>query len=146
MAEFIITDNGERFRVTGAATEAEALREYRARKAASALAERGLGDPPFGDANDPNEERVFPRTQPTLGEFAGRGISQALGAPVDIANAALGVVGLDSARPIGGSEQIANLMRNVAPVAGPFEQPETLLESGAEGLGLAAGALLPGAG
>lgn len=121
---------------------AELLRLRRAQGVSETLQERGLGDAPFPPG--PGGENVLPRRQPGAGEFLNRGIASALGAPVDIVNIGLGAVGLGSERPIGGSEQIADVIRNVTPVAGRFEQPETVGQAAAEGVGLAGGSLLGG--
>lgn len=75
--------------------------------------------------------------------FLNSGIAKTLGAPVDLANAALGIFGLDSEQPTGGSESIASLMRkgSIGPRQG--EQPQSLGAQIMQGVGEAAGGVLP---
>lgn len=77
--------------------------------------------------------------------FLNRGIATTMGAPVDVANAALSLVGLDSDEPVGGSRWIESMMRAAAPQIVPREgeEPETLGARIARGTGEAAGGLLP---
>ncbi|MES3016200.1 MAG: hypothetical protein V4721_00415 [Bacteroidota bacterium] len=75
--------------------------------------------------------------------FLNKGIANTLGAPVDIASAALGLVGLESDEPVGGSKNIASMMRTIG--AGPREgeQASGLGARVAQGVGEAAGSLMP---
>jgi hypothetical protein len=80
--------------------------------------------------------------------FLNRGISNVLGAPVDLVNAGLGAVGLPtSERPFLGSEMIADGL-GVAGVrtSDRGAKPDTMGEYIGRGVGEAAGALLPMAG
>lgn len=151
MAEFIVTaPDGSKYRITGQGTGEEAMRALQKRladpEATEFLRSQREAELPQPFPTGPSGESVAPRTQPTASEFAGRGIATGLGFPADAANAALGLVGLESERPFLGSARIADTMRNVAPVAGEFETPETVAQSAAEGMGLAGGSLLPGGG
>jgi len=74
--------------------------------------------------------------------FVNKGIASTLGAPVDITNAVLSVVGLGSEVPFGGSQSIRRGMEKIgAPT--PDRPPQTFAESVAMGTGEAAGAVLP---
>lgn len=76
--------------------------------------------------------------------FINRGIANSLGAPVDLANSALGLVGLDTEDPIGGSSNIEEGLRALG-IGVPQEgqQPSGIGESIAQGVGGAIGGLLP---
>ncbi len=83
--------------------------------------------------------------------FLNRGVASVLGAPVDIANVALGAVGLPvSERPFGGSASIeSGLARfgravNAPMVPEPGQQAEGVGEYVGRGVGEAAGMLIPG--
>jgi len=85
--------------------------------------------------------------------FLNRGIASVFGAPVDLANAAIGAVGLPaSQQPFGGSASIeaglASLGRGTGAqmVPEPGQQPDTIGEYIGRGVGEAAGALIPGYG
>lgn len=85
--------------------------------------------------------------------FLNRGIASVLGAPVDVANVALGAVGLPvSERPFGGSASIeSGLARfgravNAPMVPEPGQQAEGVGEYVGRGVGEAAGMLIPGTG
>ena len=85
--------------------------------------------------------------------FVNRGVASILGAPVDVATAARGAVGLPiSPRPFGGSASIeSGLSRfgravGVPMVPAPGQQAETVGEYVGRGVGEAAGALIPGVG
>lgn len=80
--------------------------------------------------------------------FLNQGIASVLGAPVDLVNAGLGMVGVPvSDTPFMGSASIGSGMSAVGVrVADPAARPETLGEYMGQGLGGAAGSLLPGAG
>lgn len=73
-------------------------------------------------------------------------IARFLGAPVDIANAALGLVGLGSEEPVGGSQQIERGMRAVGIASGPSKTPggRILEEIGAAAPGLVVAPLMAG--
>lgn len=82
--------------------------------------------------------------------FLNRGISSIAGAPVDLVNAALGIVGLGSEQPFGGSASIEQGIRNVSDVTGlpqmvpgVNEQPDTAADYIFRGIGEAGGALVP---
>lgn len=99
-----------------------------------------------------------PRQEPTgrgggFVPFMYRGAASVLGAPVDIANLALGAAGLPvSERPIGGAASIeAGLARFGRAVGAPMvpepgQRAETVGEYVGRGVGEAAGALIPGYG
>lgn len=77
-----------------------------------------------------------------------RGIASTLGAPVDVINAGLGAIGVPvSDEPFGGSRSIASGMEALG-IQTPQEgsRPQNVASALAEGLGGAAGALIPGAG
>lgn len=76
--------------------------------------------------------------------FINRGIANSLGAPVDLANSALGLVGLNTEDPIGGSSNIEEGLRALG-IGVPQEgqQPSGIGESIAQGVGGAIGGLLP---
>lgn len=80
--------------------------------------------------------------------FLNQGIASMLGAPVDLVNAGLGMVGVPvSDTPFMGSASIGSGMSAAGVrVADPAARPETLGEYMGQGLGGAAGSLLPGAG
>jgi len=74
--------------------------------------------------------------------FLNKSLAEVLGAPVDITNALLSTIGLDSERPFGGSESIRAGMKKIgAPT--PDREPETLGEKVFSGMGEAAGFMLP---
>lgn len=74
--------------------------------------------------------------------FLNKGIAMTLGAPVDLTNALLNVVGMGSDKPFGGSESIRSGMEKIgAPT--PDRDPETTGEYIFSGMGEAAGAILP---
>ena len=133
--------DGDAVRALGA----KLLRLRRSREATEFL--RGLREAelpqPFPPG--PRGESVSPRRQPGVSEFAGQGIARTLSAPFELAAMADRALGFPVGdRPFFGEARIADFMRNVTPVAGEFEQPETILQAGAQGLGLAGGFLLPG--
>lgn len=76
-----------------------------------------------------------------FGEGANVGISRTLGAPVDAVNWALGAVGLDSDKPVGGSEWIQGGMESVG-----IPASESRGMAGAIGEGVGAGAVTLGVG
>lgn len=85
--------------------------------------------------------------RPGFWSFVNRGIAGGLGAPVDLVNAGLGFVGLDTPEPFLGSSSIGRGMRALGIDAAPQDvQPDSLTENIAAGLGGAAGSLIPGAG
>lgn len=71
------------------------------------------------------------------------GTAGILGMPVDAANAALKMIGMGSNAPVGGSVNIASLMRSAGLGPREGEQPTTLGANIAEGVGSAAAGLLP---
>lgn len=76
--------------------------------------------------------------------FFNKALAQTVGAPVDVTNALLGVVGLEQEKPFGGSESIREGMAGIgAPT--PERAPETMGERIASGTGEAAGFVLPAA-
>lgn len=80
--------------------------------------------------------------------FLNRGISRTLGAPVDIVNAALGLVGAGQEAPFLGSQNIEEAIRTFLPGAVPItagEQPKTTPAKVLQTTGEAAGFLIPGA-
>jgi hypothetical protein len=77
--------------------------------------------------------------------FLNQAISRGLGGPVDLANAALGVVGLGSEEPFGGSKLIGKgLAKLGVDVAPEGAKPDSIGGYVARGVGETAGALLPG--
>ena len=94
------------------------------------------------------------RESPGVLPFINRGLlARTLGAPVDLANVALGAVGLPvSQQPFGGSASIeSGLSRfgravGVPMVPAPGQRAETLEENVAQSVGEAAGMLIPGLG
>lgn len=74
--------------------------------------------------------------------FVNKGIATTLGAPVDLVNAGLDMVGLGSEMPIGGADSIRAAMRAIS-IETPDRSPETLGEYIGAGVGEAAGALIP---
>lgn len=102
---------------------------------------------PQGFTLDPAPEAAGQAREPGFLAFGNRGIADTLGAPVDLVNAGLGLVGLGSETPFGGSEAIARGMRRFGvDVAESTDQPDTVLDYAGQGFGGATGALLPGAG
>ena len=79
-----------------------------------------------------------------FGRGANVGIAQMLGSPVDFANIVLGVIGLGSDQPIGGSESIQRgfAALGLAPKPGE-EEPDTLAGSIGRMTGASAAALVP---
>ena len=84
-------------------------------------------------------------------EFMNRGIATTLGAPVDVINALLSRIGLGSERPIGGSRSLIDGMNAVGEAidgtqisAEPEELADTYGERIMQGVGNAAGFLVPG--
>jgi len=72
------------------------------------------------------------------------GIASTLGAPVDLLNAGLGVVGLGSEEPFAGSKSIRRGMGNVGVAVSPEgREPSTFGEYVGRGMGEAAGIMLP---
>lgn len=89
-----------------------------------------------------------PAEKPPARAFLNQGIARGLGAPVDIANAVLGVVGLGGEKPALGSQDIEEGLRGWAHLLGDPEgvppagaQAETLPARMLRGTGEAAGAL-----
>lgn len=81
---------------------------------------------------------------PSTTSFINRQIAAGLGAPVDIAAAGLGALGLETKAPFGGSESISNLFESLGiEVAPPEARAETLGQQVASGVGDVAGMLLP---
>ena len=105
MAKYRVTDpNGQTFEITAPddATE-EQVMSY----AQQQFSQQSAGPQPLGDAMAPPQQ--YSNTENRVGALAtggNIGIANVLGAPVDILNTGLGVVGLDSERPFGGSESI----------------------------------------
>lgn len=95
-------------------------------------------EPPPGFVLDQPEQGVGEQASGSLG-FLNRGIAQVIGAPVDLANAALGLVGLGSEEPIGGSASIGRGMRGLGvQAARPEEHAETLGQRIGQEVGFAA--------
>jgi hypothetical protein len=76
--------------------------------------------------------------------FLNKSIATAFGAPVDITNAALNLVGLGTDRPIGGSESIRQAM-GIAGIKTPERAPETFVERAGQVGGEFASFMIPGA-
>jgi hypothetical protein len=95
--------------------------------------------------DDENQEQKQP---PGFLGFLNQGIASVLGAPVDLVNAGMGMVGVPvSETPFGGSASIGGGLSSLGVrVAEPGAQPQSLGEYAGRGIGGAAGALLPGAG
>lgn len=74
--------------------------------------------------------------------FIQQGIARAAGAPVDLINGLLGLVGLGSEEPIGGRASLESGFRSVGvPTPRPGEEPQTLAGHIARGVGDVAGGL-----
>lgn len=109
----------------------ERLQELRARKRMAELQGRR-------NASQPQS------STPSATSFINRQIAAGLGAPVDIAAAGLGALGLETKAPFGGSESISNLFESLgASVASPEVKAETLGQQVASGVGDVASMLLP---
>lgn len=95
------------------------------------------------------DEEVFPNRDPVtrFGRSANVGIAGAVGGPVDLVNAALGLAGMGSDEPFGGSASIQRGMSalGIAPPPGQPD-PETLAGSMGRLTGTAAAMLLGGVG
>ena len=143
----ITTPDGRRFEITAP--------DGIAPDALSREVEAALG----GGGRQPASEGMPEPRQESTGRGGGalpfmyRGAASVLGAPVDIANAALGAVGLPvSERPVGGSASIeAGLARfgraiNAPMVPEPGQRAEGVGEYVGRGVGEAAGMLIPGYG
>jgi hypothetical protein len=76
--------------------------------------------------------------------FLNKSIATAFGAPVDITNAALNLVGLGTDRPIGGSKSIRQAM-GIAGIETPERAPETFTERAGQVGGELASFMIPGA-
>jgi hypothetical protein len=76
--------------------------------------------------------------------FLNKSIATAFGAPVDITNTALNLVGLGTDRPIGGSESIRQAM-GIAGIKTPKRAPETFVERAGQVGGEFASFMIPGA-
>jgi hypothetical protein len=76
--------------------------------------------------------------------FLNKSIATAFGAPVDITNAALNLVGLGTDRPIGGSKSIRQAM-GVAGIETPERAAETFAERAGQVGGELASFMIPGA-
>ena len=76
--------------------------------------------------------------------FLNKSIATAFGAPVDITNAALNLVGLGTDRPIGGSKSIRQAM-GIAGIETPERAPETFAERAGQVGGELASFMIPGA-
>ena len=84
---------------------------------------------------------------PGVGAFAKRGLARGLGAPVDLVNAGLGLVGLGRERPFFGSKTWQQTLDETfgGPSAPEGAKPTTFPEAMAGGAAEAVGSLLPGA-
>lgn len=97
-----------------------------------------LDPPPAGFVVDPPARRPAAKAPPRRGAVAKAGVAGAsvnegladtLGAPVDLLNAGLGLVGLGSDRPIGGSQSLRDLMHAIGlGYASPELAPQTVGE------------------
>ncbi len=92
------------------------------------------------------DEEIVPKLSPVeeFGRGANVGLAETLGAPVDLANFALGFIGLDSEEPIGGSRQIRRgfAALGLAPPPGK-DDPHSLFGSVGRVTGAATAFLLP---
>lgn len=87
---------------------------------------------------------IIKQQPPSATSFINRQIAAGLGAPVDIAAAGLGALGLETKAPFGGSESISNLFESLGiEVAPPEARAETLGQQVASGVGDVASMLLP---
>ena len=100
---------------------------------------------------------IYSKTRPSpgIGAYARQGIARGLGAPVDLVNAGLDIVGLGSEQPLGGSKSIGAGYDWLAEQLGGVGVPppgtpelghdlEGYAKSAARGMGEAVGAFAPG--
>lgn len=85
--------------------------------------------------------------QPGFTDYFNQGIAGAVGSFADLLNAGLGVVGLGTERPFGGSKSIAAGLESLGIRSAPQDhRPDSLIGSVGQGIGSAAGSLIPGVG
>lgn len=85
-----------------------------------------------------------PQIESSAMGFLNKGIANSLGTPVDLVTAGLNKVGMNIQNPVGGSKSLSNLFEMLgAEVANPEEEAKGATQQIAEGVGGAAGALLP---
>ncbi len=127
-----------------------ALSNARALEAAATIEERPETGPrlPFdpGPSGTSFGLQPPPTPRPSLPAIAGRQLATGFGAPMDLAAAADNALfGTEIDRPLFGSERIADIMGNIAPVAPRGFRPEGTAEAVVSGAALAGGTL-PGLG
>lgn len=132
MPNFLITSpDGRKFNITApdGATQEDAINYAKNNLGNNSPANPAASQNPSSDLSFLNSE--------------GGGTPTVLGMPVDAVNSALKTIGLGSDAPIGGSKNIASIMRSVNIGPRESEQPTTIGANIAQGVGGAAAGLLP---
>lgn len=132
MPNFLITSpDGRKFNITApdGATQEDAINYAKNNLGNNSPANPAASQNPSSDLSFLNSE--------------GGGTPTVLGMPVDAVNSALKTIGLGSDAPIGGSKNIASIMRSVNIGPRENEQPTTIGANIAQGVGGAAAGLLP---